>query len=149
MKTSTAGQQFIQFWEGLRLKAYQDIGGVWTIGYGHTGPDVTPGLEITQYKAVSLMLQDLSRIEERVSEMLVSTVSQQQFDALISFAYNLGPMALHGSTLLRFLNGGNAAAAALQFIRWDHAGAVEVEALKRRREAEAAIFTNGDYTGRP
>jgi lysozyme len=133
-----------QAFEGLRLTAYQDMVGVWTIGYGHTGPDVKAGLTITQQQAEQLLINDLARFNNGVNALVTVKINQNQFDALISFSYNLGLGSLQQSTLLRLLNAGNFQAAADQFPRWDRAGGKEVAGLLARRNAERALFLTPD-----
>ncbi|UGA37973.1 lysozyme [Chromobacterium haemolyticum] len=141
MKTSAKGITLIQKSEGLRLKAYQDSVGVWTIGYGHTGPDVKPGMVITQAQADALLARDLERFEAGVARLVKVPLNQNQFDALVCFSFNLGLGALQGSTLLlRLLNAGDYAGAAAQFPRWNKAGGKELPGLTRRRAAEQAMF---------
>ncbi|UGA40291.1 lysozyme [Chromobacterium haemolyticum] len=141
MNISANGIKLIQQFEGLRLKAYQDAVGVWTIGYGHTGPDVTPGLVITQAQADALLARDLSRFETGVTRLAQVPLNQNQFDALVSFSYNLGLGSLQNSTLLRLLNQRDYAGAAAQFPRWNKAGGkVLLACLTRRRAAEQALF---------
>ena len=138
--TSPTGRAMIAGFEGLRLTAYQDIVGVWTIGYGHTGPDVKPGLAITRQQADQLLVNDLARFERGVNALVTVRLNQNQFDALVSFSYNLGLSSLQGSTLLRLLNAGNFQAAADQFPRWNRAGGKEVAGLTRRRAEERKLF---------
>jgi lysozyme len=126
--------------EGLRCDAYQDQVGVWTIGYGHTGPDVHPGLSITQAIAEQLLAQDVSRAADCVNKALTVAVTQEEFDALVDFVYNMGTGAFLKSTMLADLNAGNFAAAAAQFQLWDHAGGKVVAGLLERRNQEAALF---------
>lgn len=140
MQTNAAGLALIKQFEGLRLNAYQDMVGVWTIGYGHTGPDVTPGLVINQQQAEQLLSSDLTRFETGVSRLVSVALNPNQFSALVSFSYNLGLGSLQSSTLLRLLNMGDYAGAAAQFPRWDRAGGREVAGLLRRRQAEKALF---------
>ncbi len=139
-RTSSAGLQLIKSFEGLRLTAYQDMVGVWTIGYGHTGPDVRPGLMITQEQANALLAADLARFEQGVAKLVTLLLNQYQFDALVSFSYNLGLGNLQHSTLLRLLNAGEVTAAAEQFLCWDKAGGRQVAGLTRRRKAERELF---------
>lgn len=139
-RTSSAGLQLIKSFEGLRLTAYQDLVGVWTIGYGHTGPDVRPGLMITQEQANTLLAADLAGFEQGVAKLVTLLLNQHQFDALVSFSYNLGLGNLQNSTLLRLLNAGEVAAAAEQFLRWDKAGGKQVAGLISRRNAERNLF---------
>lgn len=140
MNISANGVKLIQQFEGLRLKAYQDAVGVWTIGYGHTGPDVTPGLVISQAQADALLARDLNRFETGVSRLVQVPLNQNQFDALLSFSYNLGLGSLQNSTLLRLLNQRDYAGAAAQFPRWNKAGGKVLPGLARRRAAEQALF---------
>ena len=140
MQVSPRGRALIEKFEGLRLTAYQDLVGVWTIGYGHTGPDVKAGMTITQQQAEQLLINDLARFEKGVSALVQTPIGQNQFDALVSFSYNLGLGSLQQSTLLRLLNAGNFQAAADQFPRWDHAGGKKVSGLTARRAAERQLF---------
>lgn len=148
MQTSSTMRALIEGFEGCRLEPYQDSVGVWTIGYGHTGEDCYAGCDpISQQQADQLLAADLQRFETAVTGMASGQTSQQQFDAMISFAYNLGEGALRGSTLLRMHNAGDYAGAAGQFGRWNHAGGRVLAGLTRRRAAEAAVYANGDYGG--
>lgn len=138
--TSSAGRQLIESFEGLELTAYQDMVGVWTIGYGHTGMDVKPGLRISAAQAEALLAADLVKFEQGVARLVTLMLNQHQFDALVSFSYNLGLGSLKNSTLLKLLNSGDVAGAAEQFLRWDKAGGVRVAGLTRRRKAERELF---------
>lgn len=141
MTPSEACAVMIKGFEGVRLAAYRDIGGVWTIGYGHTGPDVTPGLVITLERAEELFAGDLAQAGIETDELLDgASVTQGQFDALTSFAFNLGAHALMGSTLLEKIWQGDLAGAADEFLRWDHVGGLVVQGLLRRRKAEREMF---------
>lgn len=140
MRISETGLDLIRFFEGLRTTAYQDAVGVWTIGYGSTGPHVAPGLTITAEEAEGLLRHDVARFEEGVDEVVKVTLSQGEFDALVSFSFNLGLGNLRQSTLLRKLNGGDFAGAAAEFKRWNRAGQRILAGLTRRREAEARLF---------
>jgi lysozyme len=142
MKTySETGLALTRSFEGLRLTAYPDLGGVWTIGYGHTGPGVHTGLTITREQAEALLAADIARAATAVHHLVTVTITQNQFDALVDFAFNLGPTTLANSTLLRDLNSGDIPSAAAQFERWDHVRGTVVPGLLRRRKAEAALFT--------
>jgi lysozyme len=134
------GLTLTESFEGLKLTAYRDVCGVWTIGYGHTGPDVHPGMTITQAEAEELLLADVAHAVATVNRCVTVKLNQDQFDALVDFAFNAGCGALEGSTLLKDLNAGDYAAAADQFEEWDHAGDKVVAGLLRRREAEATLF---------
>jgi lysozyme len=138
--TSPRGIDLIKQFEGLRLTAYQDMVGVWTIGYGHTGPDVKPGLTITQQRAEQLLINDLVQFERGVNDLVTVQINQNQFDALVSFTYNLGVGSLQKSTLLRLLNAGSYQPAADEFPRWNRAGGNVVAGLARRRYAERQLF---------
>ncbi|WP_176079696.1 lysozyme [Paraburkholderia tropica] len=140
MKANSAGLALIKHYEGLRLIAYADVVGVLTIGYGHTGADVTPGLVITQAHANQLLGDDLARFESGVGNLVDVPLNVNQFSALVSFSYNLGLGNLRQSTLLRCLNRGDFTAAANQFPRWDRAGGRELTGLLKRRQAEQALF---------
>jgi lysozyme len=137
---SANGLSLTEQFEGCQLTAYQDQVGVWTIGYGHTGTDVTPGLTITHDRAQALLAQDIANAGACVNNEVSVQLTQHEFDALVDFVFNLGAQAFKGSTMLRFLNAGEYANAAAQFELWDHAGGVVVAGLLRRREAEASLF---------
>src|SRR5690606_10106222 len=108
MKTSSAGVAFIRRHEGAVLSAYRDPAGVLTIGVGHTSaagpPVVKPGMKITLEEADAILKRDLARFEESVSRLVKVPLSQPQFDALVSFTFNLGEGNLSRSTLLKKLN---------------------------------------------
>ncbi len=137
---SDQGYALTKNFEGLRLTAYQDQAGVWTIGYGHTGPDVHAGLTITEALADTLLEHDVTRSAATVNRAVTAQITQSQFDALVDFGFNLGCGSLLGSTLLRHLNAGEFVLAAAQFPLWDHAGGAVVPGLLARRKAEMALF---------
>ena len=137
---SDQGLALTEQFEGLQLTAYQDPVGVWTIGYGHTGNDVQPGLTITQEQASALLLQDVASAVAAVNRLVTVPLTQNQFDALVDFTFNVGQGNLASSTLLRELNAGNTAGAAAQFLVWVYAGGVQLPGLVKRRQAEAALF---------
>ncbi len=118
MKTSDEGLTLLMEREGVRNKAYQDSVGVWTIGVGHTGPEVHAGLVWTDEEVRAAFAHDIQRFEDAVNNYVTVPLTQNQFDALVSFAFNVGAMALRESTLLRILNEKNYTGAALQFDRW-------------------------------
>ena len=144
MQTSAQMRQMIGEWEGCRLESYRDAVGVATIGFGHTGPDVFMGQRITQAEADHLLAQDLAKFEAHV-DRLCKDCSQQQFDALVSFAYNLGQGALERSTLRKHHNAGNHKLAEGEFGKWNKAGGKELRGLTKRRAGEAAVYARGDY----
>lgn len=135
--------QFIKLAEGCRLTAYQDSGGVWTIGYGHGY--VHQGMVITADQAEQLLRNDLYKFQLSVNDLVNVDVTQGQFNALVDFAFNCGSGNLQGSTLLSDVNAGNFDAASLQFIRWNHSGGVVVAGLTKRRNAETAMFNGDDW----
>lgn len=138
--TSRKGVDLIKEFESLRLVTYLCSAGVLTIGYGHTGLDVLPGLRISEARANELLVADLRRFEKGVSEAVKVPLSQTQFDALIAFAFNVGLGNFRSSTLLRKLNARDYAGAALEFPRWNKAKGVILNGLIRRRAAEQALF---------
>ncbi|WP_353797782.1 lysozyme [Enterobacter cloacae] len=144
MQTSEKGIALIKEFEGCRLTAYQDSVGVWTIGYGWTQPvdgkPIRPGMTIKQETAERLLKTGLVSYESDVSRLVKVSLTQGQFDALVSFTYNLGARSLSTSTLLRKLNAGDYAGAADEFLRWNKAGGKVLNGLTRRREAERALF---------
>lgn len=141
MRLSQTGLDLIKEFEGLRLKAYSDIGGVPTIGYGTTGPDIKLGMEITKAEAEDLLRADVAAFERGVSNLVKVAINQNEFDALVSFSYNVGLNALRTSTLLRLLNANaDRAVVASEFLRWNKVGTQVVEGLTRRRKAEQALF---------
>lgn len=142
-KTNAAGIALIKKYEGLRLEAYPDPatgGEPWTIGYGHTGPEVVPGLIITREEAESLLARDLIKREIGVESMVRAETSANQFSALVSLAYNIGLSAMRTSTLVRKLNQGDYAGAADQFLRWDKGNGQRMDGLTKRRRAERTLF---------
>lgn len=136
------GAALTESFEGCRLAAYQDTGGVWTIGYGHTA-GVGPGDTCTQAQADAWLQQDMAWAAAVVNRTVDVPLTQGEFNALVDFVYNAGAGAFEESTLLRVLNAGDYAQAAQQFDLWDHAGDQVVAGLLRRRQAETAEFTSG------
>jgi lysozyme len=143
---SQQGLALTEQFEGLRLTAYQDSVGVWTIGYGHTGADVHPGLTISQQQASALLLNDVASAVATVNRLVSVPLTQNQFDALVDFVFNAGAGNFSGSTLLRELNAGDYAAAAAQFARWVHAGNQILPGLVARRKAEQDLFLRQNAT---
>lgn len=144
-RTNKNGLLLIKSFEGLRLKAYRDPVGIWTIGYGTTR-DVRPDMSISEAEAEQLLQQDLIRFEQAISEAVVAPVNDNQFSALVSFTYNVGSGALRSSTLLKLLNDRqDIHGAADEFPRWNRAGGRVLEGLTRRRNAERALFLGEDF----
>ena len=151
MKLSSRGENLIKNFEGLRLNAYRDVAGVWTIGYGstryHDGRPVKPGDKLTNdVQATALFINTLGQYENAVNNYVKVLLTQNQFDALVSFTYNEGTYALKGSTLLKKLNEKDSQGAADQFLLWNkitdpHSGhKVECDTLTSRRAAERKLF---------
>ena len=138
---SNKGLALTKSFEGLRLEAYQDSVGVWTVGYGHTGPGVAEGMTVTDAEAEALLLADLADAVRCVNRKVTATISQGQFDAMVDFCFNAGSGNFLQSTLLRKVNSGDFAGAAAQFGLWVHAGGEVVPGLVRRRKAEAEMFS--------
>ena len=144
MEYSKQGLALTESFESCRLTAYQDIKGIWTIGWGHVGPEVVEGLVWTQNQADTQRVTDLQNAERMVNTCVMVPLTQGEFDALVDFAFNLGTNAERGSTLLKLVNAGDMSGAAAQFQLWDHASGAVVAGLLRRRIAEEQEFTNGN-----
>lgn len=138
MKISDAGLAIIKEFESLQLKAYLCPAQVWTIGYGHTG-GVQKGQVIDESEADAFLREDVEKFEECVS-YAVPDLTQPQFDACVSLAFNIGCNAFAQSTLVKMLKAGNVAGAADQFLRWNKGGGKVLPGLTRRRTAERELF---------
>ncbi|MCU0569656.1 MAG: lysozyme [Oculatellaceae cyanobacterium Prado106] len=140
-RINAEGFKLLTLFEGCKLEAYDDGGGVWTIGYGHT-KGVVPGMKITQAQAEKFLHEDLERFQSYVEEAVQVEVNDNQFSALVCFCFNVGPGngGFGGSTLLRKLNAGDDAGAAQQFPRWNKVDGKPWLGLTRRRLAEQALF---------
>lgn len=141
MSISNKGKNLIKEFEGLRLTAYQDSVGVWTIGYGHTG-NVSKGQTITQAQADAFFDSDVQKFVNGVRSAVGNTqLTQGQFDALVSFSYNLGLGNLQKSTLLKKVKANpNDKSIRNEFLKWVKAGGVTLQGLVRRRTAEADLY---------
>ena len=145
MKTSDKGLALIKSFEGFSAKPYLCPAGVPTIGYGATyypdGKRVTmQDRPVTEADATAMLRSMLASYEAGVSRYVQVPLTQGQYDALVSFAYNLGLAALKSSTLLRLVNARDYTGAAAQFARWNRAGGKVLPGLTRRREAERKLF---------
>ena len=136
---SDKGIYAIKKFEGCELIAYQDAVGVWTIGYGHT-KGVSEGDIISSAQAEALLLKELKEYENYVHELVEVPLHQYQFDALVSWPYNLGPTNLKSSTMLKVLNEGKYNEVPDQMRRWNRAGGKVLEGLVKRRDYEARLF---------
>jgi lysozyme len=143
MKIDDAGIQFIKEREGEELTAYRDSAGVWTIGVGHTR-GVKKGDKIDQNKSTLLLLQDLAEAENAINHLVTVPLTQSQFNALVSFTFNLGSESLQKSTLLKLLNKKQYISAASEFEKWnkEHVDGklVSSKGLSIRRDLERTLF---------
>jgi lysozyme len=144
MKTSAVGRAAITQREGNVLTAYQDSVGVWTIGVGHTAaagdPAPRPGMTITVAQSDEILSRDLAVFEDAVNKAVHVILSQPEFDALVSLAFNIGSGAFAKSTLVKKLNAGDRKGAADQFLVWNKAGGKVLKGLATRRAAERKQF---------
>ncbi|AMR58251.1 peptidoglycan hydrolase [Bacillus phage vB_BsuP-Goe1] len=145
MNISQAGINLIKSFEGLRTKAYKAVPTekYYTVGYGHYGSDVRVDQAISEKDAEKLLYDDVQSFVDAVNKLLKVDVTQNQFDALVSFAYNVGVGALKSSTLLEYLNAGNFQKAADEFLKWNKSGGKVYGGLVKRREQERTLFLTG------
>lgn len=157
MRCSSRGRSFIKAYESCRLEPYRDEGGRWTIGWGHLLQPTDPLSPITQEEADALFDTDLLRFEDGVGELVHPELRQHEFDALVSFAYNVGldidsdqvAEGLGDSTLLKCVNREAYAEAACEFTKWGLVAGRWSVGVLRRRCAEQAIFLLADYSRTP
>lgn len=144
---SEDAKKIIKIFESLRLDAYLCPAGIPTIGYGHTGPDVHLDMSITEQEADALFLRDINKFSSQIAPMIRVPLNQDQFGALVSFTFNLGPAALKMSTLLKKINSNNLKEAGDEFLKWNKARIngelVVLNGLARRRNAERTLFLRG------
>lgn len=143
MKISNTGKDLIKHFESLKLKSYQDSVGVWTIGYGHT-KGVKKGMIATEKEANAMFEHELEEYQGYI-EGLDIEFTQDQFDALTSWVYNLGPANLVSSTLLKRLKSRDFWDVPNQIMRWNMAGGNALLGLSRRRAAEALLFESKNW----
>lgn len=139
LRLSKDGRSFIRNKEGLRLKAYQCQANVWTIGFGHT-KSAKPGQKIDIITAQKLFNEDVRVFEDAVNQLVTVPLNQNQYDSLVSFAFNIGVGAFKSSTLLEVLNQGKYDLAAKEFLRWIYASGRRNQGLINRRKAEKELF---------
>tara|TARA_X000001382_G_scaffold129914_1_gene123186 strand:- start:1245 stop:1688 length:444 start_codon:yes stop_codon:yes gene_type:complete len=144
MHISAEGLSLIKKFEGCELKAYRCAANVLTIGYG-TIKNVTEGMEITQEEAETLLQEEMHEYEGYINDMVKVPLEQHQFDAMVSWVFNLGSGNLSSSTLLKKLNNSEYDEVPAQIRRWNKAGGKVLDGLIRRREAEALMFMNQDW----
>ena len=144
MKINAAGLDLIKRWEGLRLTAYQDSVGIWTIGYGHTAeagpPAPKAGMKITEKEATDILARDLGQYERAVTKAISVAPTSNQFAAMVSLCYNIGPANFAKSSVVRLLNVGQPREAADAFLLWNKAGGKVLKGLTARREDEKKLF---------
>ena len=145
MNISQEGLSLIKKFEGCELEAYRCAANVLTIGYGST-KGVKEGDTITQEEADSLLLHEMDEYEGYINDMVKSDLKQNEFDSLVSWVFNLGPSNLSSSTLLQKLNNKDWDDVPSQIKRWNKAGGKVLQGLIRRREAEALLWQNKDWT---
>jgi len=139
MNISEEGIKLIKSFEGCKLQAYQDGGGVWTIGWGHTS-GVKMGDTCTQAEADALFDMEIDLYQEAVSALIKAPVMQCELDAMVSLAYNIGVSAFKNSTLLKLVNKMDYLGASLEFGKWNQDNSKVIPGLVRRREAERKLF---------
>ena len=140
MKINQAGIDLIKSFEGLRLRPYKCPAGVWTIGYGHTNKVTEDTMGMTEKQAENVLKQDLEIFEKGVNKLLKVQVTENQFSALVSFAFNVGLQAFAGSSVLRYINTGFPIMAGQRLLLWNKAGGKVLAGLTRRREAEKKLY---------
>ena len=143
MKTSNNGIDLIKHYEGCELEAYICPANVWTIGYGHI-KGVQEGDVITEQQAHDMLIEELEEYEGYINNAVTVPLNQDQFDALVSWVYNLGNGNLRSSTLLKVLNSGDYDSVPNEILRWNKANGQVLEGLKLRRESEAELFSGTD-----
>jgi lysozyme len=143
VKISSRGLDLIKRFEGLRLTAYKDAVGVWTIGYGHTRT-AAAGQVIDIDRAESLLISDASEAEDAINRLVRQPLDQGEYDALVSLVFNIGASAFSRSTLLRLLNSKSEPwRIGAEFLRWVYASGKRLRGLERRRLAERAMYLGG------
>jgi lysozyme len=139
MKINRAGLEIVKYYEKLHLRSYQDSGGVWTIGYGHTR-GIGPNEEISRELAEKYLVEDLNNAEAHVLAYVSPPLNENQFSALVSLVFNIGAGNFRKSTLRYFLNRGRFAEAAEEFLRWKYDNGKPLKGLLERREEEMDLF---------
>ena len=153
MRVNQAGIELIKSFEGCRLRAYVDTVGVWTIGYGHTSmagpPKVVPGMRITEDEAEEILKRDVEKFANKIKPLIKVELNDNQFSALVSFAYNVGPGAFKRSSVLRAVNNRDFENVPRYLLRWVKAGGRVLRGLVRRRKAEGKLFMKEDELKTP
>ena len=144
MKCSQEGLELIKKFEGCKLKSYKCPAGVWTIGYGHT-EDVKEGDIVSPQEADKLLRADVFKFEEYVADNVTVKLTQNQFDALVTWTFNLGVGNLRNSTMLKKLNNADYTSVPFEMKRWNKAGGKTLDGLVRRRQAESLLFESKEW----
>ena len=139
-RINQAGIDLIRHYEGCRLSAYLCPAGKWTIGVGHTGPEVHQGQTITEEQAMALLHKDLAWAEAAVERLITVPLTDNQFAALVSFTFNVGAAALEKSTLRQHLNAGDYDAVPEQLMRWIRSKGKILNGLVARRQGEGELW---------
>ena len=137
------GTSLTEGFESCRLIAYQDSKGIWTVGWGHTGPDVYEGVTKTPEQVQLDFEDDIKWAQATVNQEVTVPITQDENDALVDLVFNIGRGAFDSSTLLKDLNASQYELAAQEFDKWDHCGGQVLAGLLRRRQAETALFEQG------
>lgn len=140
MRPSPKCFALIKEYEGCRLDAYQDQAGVWTVGYGQTGPGIVEGTHVSQGVAEAMLKDTLSHLGDDLFALVGWRLNQNQYDALISLTYNIGLGALKNSTMLKDILAYRLPDAANEFLKWNHVSGIVNEGLTNRRQAEKTLF---------
>jgi lysozyme len=135
-----AGLALVKEYEGLRLTAYKDSGGLYTIGYGHVGPHIRPGMRITEAQAEAFLLADLGTAEQAVSRLVKPKQTNNEFSALVSLVFNIGTGHFADSDLLKHLNSGDDDGATAEWMKWVYVAGKRSKGLVRRRAEEVSLF---------
>ncbi|MEM7425177.1 MAG: lysozyme [Pseudomonadota bacterium] len=148
MRLNAAGLKLIKSFEGWRGTAYRDPVGVWTIGYGHTSragpPEVYPGLKISRMQGQEILLRDLDQFAREIRPHIRVRLNDNQYSALLSFAYNVGATNFKRSSVLRFVNARRFSDVPARLMLWNRAGGRVLRGLTRRRAAEGALFVDAE-----
>lgn len=144
MKCSQEGLELIKKFEGCKLKSYKCPAGVWTIGYGHT-EDIKEGDIVSPEEANKLLRADVFKFEEYVTDNVMVNLTQNQFDALVAWTFNLGVGNLRNSTMLKKLNNADYTSVPFEMKRWNKAGGKTLDGLVRRRQAESLLFESKEW----
>jgi lysozyme len=144
VKCSQEGLELIKKFEGCKLKSYKCPAGVWTIGYGHT-EDIKEGDIVSPEEANKLLRADVFKFEEYVTDNVIVNLTQNQFDALVAWTFNLGVGNLRNSTMLKKLNNADYTSVPFEMKRWNKAGGKTLDGLVRRRQAESLLFESKEW----